>query len=295
MKLGAISFLTVDSIGPAVLARALEGAGFESFWAGDHSHIPVEAGERAPLDTRTGVPMPTEYWRLMDPFVALTVAATATTTIRLATGVCLVTERDPIATAKLVASVDHVSDGRFVFGVGGGWNEREMADHGTDIGDRWPVLRERVEAMRAIWTDDIACYRGEFVRFGPMLCEPKPVQRPHPPVLIGGNHHNIARVAAYANGWCPGTSHLGDDEVRAAVAALRTASDTTGRELSMTAFHVTSVEGLTPDSPLAMDRRRFDLLESLGVERAVVIVPPRRDDALRMVEHYASFAAGVAA
>jgi probable F420-dependent oxidoreductase len=292
VKLGAISFMTVGSIGPRVLAQELEAAGFESFWAGDHSHIPVNRAEPAPLDTRTGLPVPSEYWRLMDPFLVLTVAAEATSTIRLATGVCLVNERDPITTAKLVSCLDHISGGRFMFGIGGGWNEREMRDHGVEIKDRWAQLRERVEAMKVIWTEEIPAFQGAHVSFGPMLCEPRPLQVPHPPILIGGNRLNLPRVVAYGDGWCPGTSHLSDDEVRQAVAELDAAADGAGRDLSMTAFHVTSVEGLVPGSPTALTRHRFALLESLGIERVVVIVPPRRDDALRMVEHYSTYITG---
>jgi probable F420-dependent oxidoreductase len=230
----------------------------------------------------------------MDPFLALTVAAEATTTLRLGTGICLVNERDPITTAKQVATLDHISGGRFLFGIGGGWNAVEMLDHGVDIRDRWPQLHERVDAMKAIWSADVAEFRGRYVSFGPMLCDPKPYQRPHPPILIGGNRLNIPRVVAYGDGWCPGTSHLSDSEVTNLVAELRSAADAAGRHLSLTAFHVTSVVDLTPGSPLALSESRFALLEALGAERVVVIVPPRRDDAMRMIEHYANLSAGVA-
>jgi probable F420-dependent oxidoreductase len=140
----------------------------------------------------------------MDPFVALTVAALSSKRLLIGTGICLLIQRDPIHTAKEAASVDVISGGRFLFGVGGGWNREEMADHGTKFETRWKVLRERVEAIKAIWTGDEAEYHGEMVDFGPMWAWPKPLQRPHPPVLLGGNGENtLKRVVAYADGWMP--------------------------------------------------------------------------------------------
>src|SRR5579864_5056514 len=165
------------------LAPAAEEVGFESLWVAEHSHIPTSRESRWP----GGDQLPTQYWHTIDPFIALTMAATASKTLLVGTGICLVIERDPIHTAKEVASVDHVSNGRFIFGVGGGWNREEMADHGTDFSTRWKLLRERVEAMKAIWTQDVAEYHGEMVDFGPMWSWPKPVQKPHPPVVLGGS------------------------------------------------------------------------------------------------------------
>jgi probable F420-dependent oxidoreductase len=140
----------------------------------------------------------------MDPFIALTVAAMATRKLLVGTGICLLIQRDPIHTAKEAASLDVISGGRFLFGVGGGWNREEMADHGTEFSTRWKLLRERVEAIKAIWTQDVAEYQGEMVDFGPMWCWPKPIQKPHPPVVLGGNGPNtLKRVIAYADGWMP--------------------------------------------------------------------------------------------
>jgi probable F420-dependent oxidoreductase len=298
MLMGAISFMTDTSIDPAEFAKALEDRGFESFWAGDHSHIPVDPAHAGPpLDTRTGKPMPTEYWHLLDPFLALTAAAQATSRIRLGTGICLVNERDPINTAKEVATLDHLSGGRFVFGIGGGWNSAEMRNHGTDIADRWPAMQERVQAMQQIWTHDVAEYHGQHVDFGPMMSWPKPVQRPHPPVLIGGNHRNIARVVEYADGWCPGTPHLSDAELREQISTLRERAAERGRApVSVTAFHVPPLAGLEPGSTVALGRARWEVLNELAVERVVVVLPPERDACLRMADYYAeTFVAPVGA
>jgi probable F420-dependent oxidoreductase len=296
MHLGAISFMTDTSIAPPEIASALEERGFESFWAGDHSHIPLDpASPGAPLDTRTGKPVPTEYAHLLDPFLALAAAAQATTRIRLGTGICLVNERDPITTAKQVATLDHLSGGRFLFGIGGGWNARELRNHGLHIAHRWPAMRERVEAMKAIWTQDVAEYHGAHVDFAPLLSWPKPVQRPYPPILIGGNHRNIGRVVEYADGWCPGTPQLSDEELRTQVAELRRAAAADGRtDVAMTAFHVPPLAGLAPGSPVALGRARWQLLDELGVERVVVVLPPERDACLRMADHYAQTLIGTA-
>ena len=200
MKFGVSIFPTDYAIAMDELAQAAEQSGFESLWVAEHSHIPTS--RLSPWSR--GAELPKQYWHTMDPFVALTVAATATKTIRLGTGICLVIQRDPIHTAKEVASLDLVSKGRFDFGVGGGWNAEEMADHGTDFSGRWKRLRESVEAMKAIWTQEISEYHGELVDFGPMWAWPKPVQKPHPPVILGGSGPKILeRVVRYGDGWMP--------------------------------------------------------------------------------------------
>src|SRR3982074_573220 len=182
------------------LAPATEQLGFESLWVAEHSHIPASRESQWP----GGAELPKHYWHTLDPFVALTGAALAAKTIRVGTGICLVVQRDPIHTAKQVASLDLISNGRFLFGIGAGWNKEEMADHGTDFGTRLKLMRERVEAMKAIWTQDEAEYHGEMVNFDRMWCWPKPVQRPHPPILLGGNGPNtLKRVVRYADGWMP--------------------------------------------------------------------------------------------
>jgi probable F420-dependent oxidoreductase len=200
VKFGVAVFPTDYAISMTELAPATEELGFESLWVAEHSHIPTSRQTQWP----GGAELPRHYWHTMDPFVALTAAALATKTLRVATGICLVIQRDAIHTAKQVASLDAVSNGRFIFGVGAGWNREEMADHGTDFHTRWKLLRERVEAMKVIWSNDVAEYHGEVVDFGPMWCYPKPVQKPHPPVILGGSGPKILeRVVRYADGWMP--------------------------------------------------------------------------------------------
>src|SRR6266581_1168492 len=177
MEFGVGIFFTDYSSSPSELAVALEERGFDSLWAPEHSHIPVP--RRTPMPG--GGELPKRYYDVMDPFVTLTAAAAVTKRLKLGTGVCLVIQRDTIQTAKLVASIDQISNGRFLFGIGAGWNAEEMADHGTDFKARFKVMRERVEAMRAIWTKSKPEYNGEFVKFPPMMTWPKPVQKPHPP------------------------------------------------------------------------------------------------------------------
>ena len=200
MHFGASIFFTDSSITPAALGRALEERGFESVWAAEHSHIPLS--RKSPWGG--GGDLPKQYYDVMDPFVTLTAAACASTTLKIGTGVCLVNQRDPIQLAKLVASIDQVSAGRFLFGVGNGWNQDEMENHGTVFATRHKLVRERIEAMREIWTKSKPEYHGEFVNFDPMMTWPKPVQKPHPPVIIGGVYPYAARRAVrYGDGWMP--------------------------------------------------------------------------------------------
>lgn len=200
MKFGASMFFTDTSISPVVLARAMEDRGFDTLWAPEHSHIPLSRKTPFPL----GPELPKRYYEVMDPFVTLTAAAAVTTTLQVATGVCLVAQRDPIQLAKLVASIDVLSGGRFLFGIGNGWNQDEMENHGTAFASRHKLARERIEAMKAIWTQDAAEYHGEFVRFGPMASWPKPARKPHPPILIGGAFpYSARRAVRYGDGWMP--------------------------------------------------------------------------------------------
>ena len=200
MDFGVSMFMTDYAIGAAELARALEERGFESLWNPEHSHIPLSRKTPFP----GGGDLPKMYYDAMDPFVTLSVAAAVTTKLKVGTGVCLVIQRDTIQTAKLVASIDQVSKGRFLFGIGGGWNQDEMEDHGTVYATRFKRMREQIEAMKAIWTENKPEYHGEIVDFPPMMTWPKPVQKPHPPVIIGGAFPHAARRAVrYGNGWVP--------------------------------------------------------------------------------------------
>src|SRR5881628_3134861 len=200
MLIGAAIFATDDAIRPDELARELEQRGYESLWLPEHTHIP--ASRRSPYPG--GGDLPKEYWHTHDPFLALTAAAMATKKLRVATGICLIIQRDPIITAKQVASLDMLSGGRFIFGIGGGWNAEEMENHGTNFKKRWRVLRERVLAMKEIWTKEEAEFHGEFVNFDKIWCSPKPVQKPHPPILMGGDGATtFDRVIEFCNGWMP--------------------------------------------------------------------------------------------
>src|SRR5881227_2821501 len=207
MLIGAAIFATDYAIRPDDLARELEQRGFESLWLPEHTHIP--ASRRSPYPA--GGELPKEYSHTYDPFVALATVADATERIKLATGICLVIERDPITTAKEVASLDRLSEGRFLFGVGAGWNLEEMENHGTDPRRRFSLMRERIEAMKAIWTEDEASHHGELVDFDPIWSWPKPVQKPHPPVLVGGNGERVLeRVVAFGDEWMP--NRIGDEQ-----------------------------------------------------------------------------------
>jgi probable F420-dependent oxidoreductase len=203
MDFGVGYFPTHDAMGPGPLARMLEERGQESLVFAEHTHIPARRESPYPA----GGQLPVKYWHCYDLFVALTAAAVATTRLRVGSGICLIIERDPIVTAKEVASIDHLSGGRFLFGVGAGWNREEMRNHGTDPRTRMALMRERVEAMKAIWTQEEATYTGEYVAFERIWSHPKPAQRPHPPVLIGGDGPTVLdRVLSFGDGWFPNYS-----------------------------------------------------------------------------------------
>src|ERR1700760_3668145 len=191
MEFGASIFFTDYSISPAELAVALEERGFDSVWAAEHSHIPVPRRTPPP----GGGELPKRYYDGMDPFVTLTAAAAATKRLKLATGICLVIQRDTIQAAKLVASIDQVSNGRFLFGIGGGWNAEEIENHGTEFTSCFKKMREQIEAMKEIWTKPTAEYNGDLVHFSQMMPWPKPVQKPPPPVILGGAFPWAARRA----------------------------------------------------------------------------------------------------
>jgi probable F420-dependent oxidoreductase len=220
MDFGVGYFPTHYGLGPGPLARLLEVRGQDAVFFAEHSHIPASRDTPYPEGDR----LPTKYRHCYDQFVALTAAVAATTTLRVGSGVCLVVQRDPIITANEVASVDHLSGGRFEFGVGAGWNREEMSNHGTDPRVRMAVLRERVEAMKAIWTQDEASYAGEYVRFERIWSYPKPAQRPHPPVLVGGDGPTVVdRVLAFGDGWIP--NYRGDPAIFDRIKDLRTRAE----------------------------------------------------------------------
>jgi probable F420-dependent oxidoreductase len=273
MKLGIVMFGTGDAISPMDLAVMVEGRGFESLWFSDHTHIPASRETPWP----GGGELPREYWHMYDPFVALAAAGASTTRLRLGTGVCLVAQRDPIITAKVTATLDALTNGRFLFGVGVGWNREEMINHGTNPQRRVQKLRECVGAIKEIWAQDNAEYHGEFVNFDPIWSWPKPTQKPGPPVLVGGNTvKTLDRVVAYGDEWMPhrvDTEQLGpliDDLQRRAALA--------GREpIPVTAF------GVHPD------QKRLDKLALLGVHRAVLFLPAgQRESVEPILDQYAT-------
>jgi probable F420-dependent oxidoreductase len=250
MRFSVGYFVTDETVDPATLGRMVEERGFDSLLLAEHTHIPATRDTPYPA----GGELPREYSRTLDPFVALTAIAGATTTLKLGTGICLVVERDPIVTAKEVASVDLVSGGRMLFGVGAGWNVEEMRHHGADPDRRFRLLRERVEAMKAIWTQDSASYHGKHVNFDAIASWPKPVQQPGPPVLIGGNGERVLdRVLRYGDGWIPNQ----ETGLAGRIAELRQRA---GRHVPVTYFGAPSDDGVLDRMQAAgVDRVCFDL------------------------------------
>lgn len=277
MKLGIAIFPADFAIRPDELARAVEERGFESLFFTDHTHIPATPQTRKLMEETQGEVRP-HFTHNHDPFVALTYAAAATQTLRLGTGVFLVPEREPIATAKALASLDVLSHGRVLFGVGVGWIPEEIANHGIDPPTRWAVMDERVQAMRAIWTEDEAQYHGRYVDFGPIWSWPKPKQRPHPPILVGGAGKGvIRRVLAYGDEWMP---HAGMplEQLGARIRELQEAARAAGRDADIPV----TVQGAEPDA------RALDALCELGVTRATLYVPSAdADHVLRCLDDVA--------
>jgi probable F420-dependent oxidoreductase len=259
MHIGVLMFATDYAVPPGELARAAEARGFESLWFPEHTHIPTS--RRSPWPG--GPTLPKEYWHTHDLFVALATAAAVTTRLKVGSGICLVVERDPIITAKEVASVDYLSGGRMLFGIGGGWNAEEMEDHGTDFRSRWKVLRERVLAMKRIWTEDEPAFEGEFVRFGPLWSWPKPLQKPHPPILLGGHGPRaLRRVVDYCDGWMPISVRGGD--VAGGITELRRLAQEKGRDPRTISVSVYAAP---------MDREVLERFRDAGVERAIFALP----------------------
>jgi probable F420-dependent oxidoreductase len=263
MLFGAAIFLTEYSIGPIELARALEERGFESLWAPEHSHIPVSRKTPYP----GGGELPGEYYDVMDPFVTLAAAAAATRTLKVATGICLVQQRDVIQTAKLVSSIDQVSRGRFLFGIGGGWNQDEMENHGTVFETRFQRMRESIEAMKEVWTKEKSEYHGQIISFAPIIANPKPVQKPHPPIIVGGGWPQGARRAIrYGDGWLPIISAEGLAKI---LPQYQSMAREAGRDLStvpITAWN------------LKLDLDSIKRFQDAGVVRIVATLPAAREE-----------------
>lgn len=281
MKLGTVIFPTEYSIRPDDFARACEERGFESVWFPEHTHIP--SSRKTPYPA--GGELPKEYSHSYDPFVALMAAAAVTKTIKVATGICLVIERDPIITAKEVASLDLLSNGRFLFGIGGGWNVEEMENHGMPFGKRWKLLRERIEAMKEIWAKDEAEYHGELVSFDPIWSWPKPQQKPHPPIILGSaSKMGIKRVVDYCDGWIP--IGLAVRDMPVAIKDLHAQAKAKGRDPQSIEV---SIFWAPPD---ADGLRQY---QDMGIARGVLALPSvPKDEVLKMLDGMAGLVGKIA-
>ena len=264
MKFGVAIFPTREVQSPGEIARMAEERGFQCLLFPEHTHIPASRESAWP----GGSELPPYYARTYDPFVACTAAAAATERLLIGTGICLVIERDPIVTAKEVASVDVLSGGRFLFGVGAGWNVEEMRNHGTDASRRFGVMRERIEAMKAIWAEDEASYSGRYVSFDRIWCWPKPAQKPHPPVMVGGSGPRVLdRVLAFGDEWMP--NRMSDEDLAARIAELGVRASEAGR-------------GRIPVTVVGFpaDAARIEALAAIGVDRIVFWLPQESPDAV---------------
>ncbi|MBE9374614.1 LLM class F420-dependent oxidoreductase [Saccharopolyspora sp. HNM0983] len=271
MKFGVSTFITDEGIRPTDLGRGLEERGFDALFIAEHTHIPASRESPYP----GGGELPREYYRTLDPFVALTAIASVTENLLVGTGIALQVERDPITTAKEVASLDLVSGGRVLFGIGAGWNREEMRNHGTDPATRGALMDERIRAMREIWTAEQAEFHGRHVDFAPIYAWPKPVQQPHPPIYVGGESERaIARVAEYGGGWLPrgGTENLGE--------LIGKVRDRAGWRVPVSVYAA------------PRDAATLQHYADAGVDRTLFFLPTRdRDDSLRRLDEFAGIAA----
>ena len=252
MKFGISTFVTDEGIAPAALAGAIEGRGFDSLFIAEHTHIPLSRKSPWPR----GGELPRKYYRTLDPFITLTAAAAATERLLLGTGVVLVTERDPIITAKEVASLDLVSGGRAIFGVGVGWNREEMENHGTDPRTRGKLTNERIRAMIEIWTKDAAEFHGRYVDFDPIGAWPKPLQKPYPPIYVGGGRPSFDRIAEFGDAWL--ANGLAPDELGPMMGEL---PEVAGRDVPVTVFNASG------------EPEDLEAYAKLGVERVLLALP----------------------
>jgi probable F420-dependent oxidoreductase len=278
MRVGVFYFPTDYGINIAELARALEERGFASLYVPEHTHIP--ASRRTPFPG--GGELPKKYSHTHDPFVGLAFAAAATKKLLIGTGICLIPERDPIVTAKCVASLDQLSGGRFIFGIGGGWNVEEMENHGARYETRFRMMRERILAMKALWTQEEATFHSQFVNFDAVWSWPKPAQRPHPPILLGGeSDYTLRRIVDYCDGWIP--RPVGDFTPTGAVERLRRMAETKGRDpgsLSISVFRA-------PADVAVLAQYR-----DAGIDEALLELPDlSRDEILQLLDRYSRLAA----
>jgi probable F420-dependent oxidoreductase len=269
VKFGIATFVTDDGIDPVSLATAIEDRGFDALVVAEHTHIPASRESAYPA----GGDLPDVYYKTLDPFVTLAAAAAVTSRIELFTGIALLIQRDPITTAKEAASIDLISDGRFVFGVGAGWNIEELRDHGTDPKTRGALLDERIEAIKALWTDEPAEYHGKFVDFDASFSRPKPVRQPHPPIFIGGNSDaTVKRVIRHDAGWI--SNPLPVDVLSSRAQQMR---DGSGHDVPLAMF----------GTPVDADYWRS--VDDLGFDQVALMLPSvPRDETLRLLDEYAA-------
>ena len=278
MHVGVMIFATDYSIRTDELAIALEERGFESLFVPEHTHIPASRISPWP----GGPDLPKDYWHTHDPFVALAYAAAVTKNLKLGTGICLLAQREPIVTAKSVASLDMMSGGRFIFGIGGGWNVEEMEDHGVQYKTRFAQMREDVLAMKALWTEEEATFHGDFVNFDAAWAQPKPVQKPHPPVILGGEtDYTLRRIVEYGDGWLPRARHGFDAKEN--MARLARVAEEGGRDPSELSVSVFGAPG---------DKATLDGYAEAGVTRALLTLPSEpRDQIMALLDKYAPLVA----
>jgi probable F420-dependent oxidoreductase len=272
MKFGISTFVTDEGIAPGTLATAIEERGFDSLFIAEHTHIPLSRKSPWP----GGAELPRKYYRTLDPFVTLTAAATTTERLLLGTGVALVVERDPLITAKEVASLDLISGGRMIFGVGVGWNREEMENHGTDPRTRGKLMNERLRAMIEIWTKDEAEFHGQYVDFDPVASWPKPVQKPYPPIYVGGGRQAFDRIAEFGDAWLP--NRMPPDKLEPILGELR---EVAGRDVPVTVFGATG------------ELEDVEAYARLNVERVLLNLPTLPEDGT--LDHLDSLAEVVAA
>ena len=264
MRLGICMFATDYAIRVDDLAREVEARGFESLFVPEHTHIPTS--RRSPWPG--GPDLPRAYWHTLDPFVALTAAAAATTNLRVGTGICLLPEHDPIVTAKAIASLDLLSNGRVEVGIGAGWNAEEMENHGTEFATRFRVMSERAKVMKTLWTEEEPEFHGEFTDFDPVWSYPKPVQKPNPPILVGGESiHTLRRVVDYGDGWLPRAR--GGFDPHEGVSRLRAVADAHERDMATLTINVFGAPA---------DAAVLDLYREAGIDRAILSVPSETAD-----------------
>jgi len=268
MKFGISTFVTDDGIDPVSLGQAIEERGFESLVIAEHTHIPASRESAYPM----GGELPSIYYRTLDPFVTLAAAAAVTSTIELFTGIALLIQRDPIVTAKEAASIDLISGGRFVFGVGAGWNIEELRHHGTEPKTRGKLLDERIEAIKALWTTEPAEYHGKYVDFDSSYLRPKPVQKPHPPIYIGGDSDaTVKRIIRHDAGWI--SNPLPVDHLAKRIEQIRAGG---GGDVPLAQFG-------TP-----ADLEYWHAVEDLGYGQVALLLPTKpREESLRILDEFA--------